>query len=425
MMTLYGRFIEVWRQKEAIVQRNRVTRLLIRNAGHDVRTPLNSIINYLEVALEEQLDDRARNHLRKSLEASKSLVSVVNDLLHLTEAEGENFAAYEDNVDLRSLTSEVVDSFKDELARKGLEIGVHYEEALPQIVRCDPSGLRQVLLNLLANAIQNSEQGCIHINLSIISTSDCDLAIQVSVKDEGVGLSEQHLDSIFRDFEQILEDDNVAIPTDNTKAIDSQRLETLEIGLGLATVARFVRLNHGQIHMSSEGAERGTTVSVTFPSQTGTKVRIAQLSLPTPPADSSSETSQDCISPLPAESEVAKASPKLDEISSIASSTPIASPDQIVTSVSSSYSNQQQYPFPMTAVLDDTPKLNILIAEDNPLNSRLLETRLVRMGHTTKIATDGKSCFEVFKNGPRAFDIILMDIQVCFLLSSESNRIVI
>lgn len=87
-MTLYGRFIGVWRQKEAIVQRNRMTRLLIRNAGHEVRTPLNSIINYLEVALEEKLDERARFHLKKSLEASKSLVFVVNDLLHLTEAEG-------------------------------------------------------------------------------------------------------------------------------------------------------------------------------------------------------------------------------------------------------------------------------------------------------------------------------------------------
>ena len=78
-------------QKEAIVQRNRMTRLLIRNAGHEVRTPLNSIINYLEVALEEALDQRARYHSQRSLQASKSLVCVVNDLLNLTEAEGTDF----------------------------------------------------------------------------------------------------------------------------------------------------------------------------------------------------------------------------------------------------------------------------------------------------------------------------------------------
>ena len=89
------------------MQRNRLTRILIRNAGHEgrphqhlyaelrqhcpVRTPLNSIINYLEVALEEVLDERARQHLQRSLQASKSLVFQVNDLLSLTEAEDSNF----------------------------------------------------------------------------------------------------------------------------------------------------------------------------------------------------------------------------------------------------------------------------------------------------------------------------------------------
>jgi signal transduction histidine kinase len=67
LTTIYGRFIEVWRQKEATVQRNRMTSLLIRNAGHEVRTPLNSIINYLEVALEEVLDERSRFHVQRSL----------------------------------------------------------------------------------------------------------------------------------------------------------------------------------------------------------------------------------------------------------------------------------------------------------------------------------------------------------------------
>jgi signal transduction histidine kinase len=94
LSVLYGRFIEVWRQKEAVVQKNRMTRLLIRNAGHEVRTPLNSIINYLEVALEETLGEPARHNLQKSLQASKSLVFVVNDLLNLTEAEDSDFSVH-------------------------------------------------------------------------------------------------------------------------------------------------------------------------------------------------------------------------------------------------------------------------------------------------------------------------------------------
>jgi signal transduction histidine kinase len=174
LSTLYGRFIEVWRQKEAIVQKNRMTRLLIRNAGHEgeillcqmqyyifshnsVRTPLNSIINYLEVALEEVLDERARQHLQRSLQASKSLVFQVNDLLNLTEAEESEFDAHEDNVDLKAMIVEVIASFTNGSSRKRPEIELIQDESVPTIVRTDPSMLRQVISNLLTNAIEHSK----------------------------------------------------------------------------------------------------------------------------------------------------------------------------------------------------------------------------------------------------------------------------
>jgi len=88
-----------------------MTRLLIRNTGHEVRTPLNSIINYLEVALEEILDENARQHLQNSLIANNSFMLAVIDLLDLTEAEDSLFDVRADNVNLRRLISEVVDHF--------------------------------------------------------------------------------------------------------------------------------------------------------------------------------------------------------------------------------------------------------------------------------------------------------------------------
>ena len=142
-----------------------MTRRLIRNAGHEVRTPLNSIINYLEVALEETIDERARLHLQRSLQASKSLVFLVNDLLQLTEVEKADFQIHEDNVDLRSTVSEVVAAFRTEEARRNLEIRIKNDEAVPQEVRCDPGGMRQVISNLLANALQSFDGGCINIGL--------------------------------------------------------------------------------------------------------------------------------------------------------------------------------------------------------------------------------------------------------------------
>ena len=101
---MYGRFIEVWRQKEKAVQRSRMTRLLLRNSSHEgvykfwatelgvmltrvVRTPLNAIINYLEIALEGSIDDGTRKLIEKAHTASRSLVYVIDDLLNLAKAE--------------------------------------------------------------------------------------------------------------------------------------------------------------------------------------------------------------------------------------------------------------------------------------------------------------------------------------------------
>lgn len=123
-----------------------------------MRTPLNSIINYLEVALEEVLDERARQHLQRSLQASKSLVFQVNDLLNLTEAEDSDFDVHEDNVDLKSMIIEVIASFKSGSSHDQVDIELEEDEAVPTVVRCDPSMLRQVMSNLLTNAIEHSNE---------------------------------------------------------------------------------------------------------------------------------------------------------------------------------------------------------------------------------------------------------------------------
>jgi light-regulated signal transduction histidine kinase (bacteriophytochrome) len=81
---VYGKFIDVWRQKEAAIQNSQITRVLLANSAHEVRTPLNAIINYLEIALEGDLDSETRENLTTSYSASRSLIYVINDLLDLT-----------------------------------------------------------------------------------------------------------------------------------------------------------------------------------------------------------------------------------------------------------------------------------------------------------------------------------------------------
>ncbi|KAG4433743.1 hypothetical protein IFR05_010769 [Cadophora sp. M221] len=448
LSTLYGRFIEVWRQKEAIVQRNRMTRILIRNAGHEVRTPLNSIINYLEVALEEVLDERARQHLQRSLQASKSLVFQVNDLLSLTEAEDSDFHTHEENIDLRSMLQEVIDSYKDRSSRPDLQLDLRDDLHVPTIVRCDPSMLRSVVSSLLANAIQHSGGNHISIELDQISSTDANNLVEMSFQDNGCGLSEQALDCLFQDFEQVLDDDDNQYNTGLYEAADKDKTGPISLGLGLAMTARFVRLNAGQISIDSE-LEKGTRVSIKIPFRKAHPENLRESearsedSLPTPPMltpDTTPSTTSGISTvahtsgsgPGPGTLERSVSDTILpirfgftrDELQLTPGPESLASIAHAVsmTTGPSFDCSTGRYPFPPPNF--NFKRVRVLIAEDNPLNSRLLETRLSKRGHTTTITVDGQACADAYKKTPAAFDVILMDIQMPLVDGNASTRLI-
>ena len=131
---VYGKFIDVWRQKEAALHNSQLTKLLLANSAHEVRTPLNAIINYLEIALEGTLDNETRENLSKSHSASKSLIYVINDLLDLTKTEEGQELVKEDVFDLPATVREATDMFKGDAKRKNLQYIVMEMEGVPQLV---------------------------------------------------------------------------------------------------------------------------------------------------------------------------------------------------------------------------------------------------------------------------------------------------
>ena len=191
---LYGRFIEIWRQKESAGQRNRMTRLLIQNAAHEVRTPLNAIVNYLEMALENKIDDNTREILGKASTASNSLVYVINDLLSLTKIEHGVAPSREDSFDLTGTILDTLNSFKHEAVRKGLDLTVSAHQGLPDMVKGDPARLRQVLSNVTSNAFQHSVEGGIKVDIRPIRIEGTTSTISITVQDMGIGMSESQLD---------------------------------------------------------------------------------------------------------------------------------------------------------------------------------------------------------------------------------------
>ncbi|KAI7942870.1 hypothetical protein MJO29_012714 [Puccinia striiformis f. sp. tritici] len=264
---VYGKFIDVWRQKEAAVQNNQLQALLLSNASHEVRTPLHQILSTLELALDGQLDEDTRDNLSKSYSASRALVHVINDLLDLTKAEQGGDLFSRDPFDLPSTLEEAVSIHQHEAERKGIAFEmVENPLGSPRILQGDRARLRQVVSNLVGNAVKHTTEGLVHVQWGFEEQEGitqqtaegqalmCEdtVRISVAVTDTGKGIPEAQLENIFRAFEQV-----------GSGESQSDRM-CESIGLGLAVVGRVVHNMGGQLRVDST-VNQGSKFTITLP----------------------------------------------------------------------------------------------------------------------------------------------------------------
>ncbi|KAF4452393.1 hypothetical protein F53441_4739 [Fusarium austroafricanum] len=245
---VYGKFIEVWRQKEKALQNSKLTQLLLANSAHEVRTPLNAIINYLEIALEGTLDQETRDNLARSHSASKSLIYVINDLLDLTKTEEGQSLVKDEVFDLASCIREATGPFLNDAKRKGIHYNVVQHPGLPRFVHGDERRIRQALSNVTANAVAHTHDGHVKVEVFVSEVRDRQAVVDFVIEDSGIGMSASQLDTLFRDLEQVSTEDS---PMPGTQLEEMPR-EMRTLGLGLAVVARIVRNMDGQLRLKSE-----------------------------------------------------------------------------------------------------------------------------------------------------------------------------
>lgn len=268
---VYGKFISVWRQREQAMQYNQLNKLLLSNATHEVRTPLNHIINYLELALDSSLDADTRENLSKSHMASKSLLFVINDLLDLTRQEEGNKLFLQEPFDLSASVREAAEMHDHEARRRQIQFSLSISPETCFVLG-DASRVRQIIVNTLSNSVKHTTSG--HIDLEMRQLDDeeitadlpegCDIEVELSVSDTGAGISRERLEAIFREFEQV--ESVIAEPgsrneedPDAAAKADLSSREGKEkdggIGLGLAIVARIVKNLGGQLRVDSTVGE--------------------------------------------------------------------------------------------------------------------------------------------------------------------------
>lgn len=572
---VYGKFIEVWRQKEAALQNSRLTRLLLANSAHEVRTPLNAIINYLEIALEGSLDQETRDNLSRSHSASKSLICVINDLLDLTKTEEGQELIKGEIFDLPACIREGSDPFKTDAARKGIAYEFVEQPGLPQFVYGDQRRVRQVVANMTANAVQHTVEGYVRIELYVAEVLERRVWIEIVVEDTGSGMTDEKLDALFRDLEQVSTDENEDATGAKENTNDTAPDDGRTLGLGLAVVARILRNMDGQLRLKSEPG-KGSRFVVQLPFELPSEDKTStEGEAESPPTVSDSSTAMISVAPAksqdgelllvdrsssaapgssqnsvhgPPNRHMSASQKSHDETRSISSHRSNASRVSVKSSMSdaerlidaiqmplalgepeadaatrqrrnsrapyhrpsSSHSAQKtsrsispsgrktrpdgplrsgstpgrhmtdltplspvggaQYVtdsrVPITAVKvpdeatdqiapappiqsssrvlfeisdatksilpSDAPKpapppkakLHVLVAEDDPINVKVLRKRLEKAGHTVTHAVNGEDCAALYQETPAQFDVVLMDMQVTSpLVSSEQNPI--
>ncbi|MCA8987512.1 MAG: response regulator [Planctomycetaceae bacterium] len=209
----------------------------LANVSHELRTPLNGIIGMTELAIDETQSATVEDYLLTSLESAESLLSLINQVLDFSKIESGVFELHPEPFHLHELIDQTVKTLSHRAHERGLELIEHIDRDVPKYIVGDKSRLRQVLVNLIANAIKFTESGEIFVKVSSTPMDDpCLAGIVIHVRDTGVGISPEDQKVIFEPFSQ---------------ADSSYTRQYGGTGLGLAICQEIIHRMDGRIELTS------------------------------------------------------------------------------------------------------------------------------------------------------------------------------
>jgi signal transduction histidine kinase len=219
------------------------------NMSHEIRTPMNAILGFTNLLQKEPLNENEREFVNSIQNSGENLLTIINDILDFSKIEAGMMRIESNPFSLRGLLHSVQTMFGERIQQKNLRFTVNVEEQIPDVLIGDAIRLTQILVNLVNNSVKFTNTGNVDINVTAGKEMEEIIDISFSVKDTGIGIPANKIDSIFDRFQQVDED--------TTRKYGGT-------GLGLSIVKQLVELQNGKISVSSKSNE-GTEFIFTIP----------------------------------------------------------------------------------------------------------------------------------------------------------------
>lgn len=235
--------------EEASAQKSR----FLSHMSHEIRTPLNAVLGMNELIMRETQDEKIHRYAENIQSSGRTLLALINDVLDFSKIETGKMDIVETEYSLSSVLYDLILMVKGRARNKGLEFKIEVQPDIPDMLYGDEIRIKQVILNILTNAVKYTKEGWIELDVSMIQKEENpenkDISLRIQVSDTGMGIRKEDLNKLFTEFERL----------------DRKKNRSIEgTGLGLSISSKLVDLMNGKIEVESE-YQKGSTFVVTIP----------------------------------------------------------------------------------------------------------------------------------------------------------------